>query len=34
MSHSPGMAFKGTCQVFTLGLNDGTVHTALFDYVN
>ena len=24
-------AAKGTCQVFTLGLTDGTVHTALFD---
>jgi hypothetical protein len=27
-------ASKGTCQVFTLGLNDGTVHTANFQYVN
>ena len=27
-------ASRGTCQVFTLGLNDGTVHTANFQYVN
>ena len=26
-------ASNGTCQVFTLGLNDGTFHTAQFDYV-
>lgn len=25
-------AFKGTCQVFTLGLNDGTLHAADFDF--
>jgi hypothetical protein len=27
-------AAKGTCQVFTLGLTDGTVHTANFQYAN
>jgi hypothetical protein len=27
-------ASKGTCQVFTLELNDGTVHTANFQYAN
>jgi hypothetical protein len=27
-------ASKGTCQVFTLKLNDGTTHTANFQYVN
>ncbi|MFF2625688.1 PxKF domain-containing protein [Kitasatospora griseola] len=25
-------AYAGTCQVFTLGLNDGTLHTALFQF--
>ena len=27
-------ASKGTCQVFTLGLNDGTFHTANLEYIN
>jgi hypothetical protein len=25
-------AWAGTCRQFTLGLNDGTTHTALFDF--
>lgn len=27
-------AFAGTCQVFTLGLNDGTFHTANFTFTS
>jgi hypothetical protein len=27
-------ASRGICQVFTLGLNDGTTYTAIFEYVN
>jgi hypothetical protein len=27
-------ASAGTCQLFTLKLTGGTIHTALFDYTN